>query len=104
MTILDKTKTQKQLNEKYKCKRKDKNKHKKINIYKKLTKLSKHKNIQTGGSLENSKNNTTSANENFQVNRLTNFDYKQYSVVKSAGTIDWGSNMPGPPPTDCCIL
>ena len=42
--------------------------------------------------------------EKFEVKRLTDIDYSQFSLTKAMNAdTDWGSS-PGPPPTDCCIL
>ena len=62
----------------------------------KMMKLSKTSSLQKGGN-NNSK-------EKFEVKRLADIDYSQFSITKYLDTdIDWGSS-PGPPPTDCCIL
>jgi hypothetical protein len=53
--------------------------------------------IVKGGGTQNSK-------EKFEVKRLDDIDYSQFSLSKYLDTdIDWGTS-PGPPPTDCCIL
>jgi hypothetical protein len=50
-----------------------------------------------GGSKEISK-------EKFEVKRLSDIDYSQFSLSRYLDTnIDWGTS-PGPPPTDCCIM
>ena len=42
--------------------------------------------------------------EKFEVKRLSDIDYDQFSLSKYLDTdIDWGTS-PGPPPTDCCIM
>jgi hypothetical protein len=70
----------------------------------KLTKLLLHKNKvmkENSSSLQKGGNNTK---EKFEVKRLTDIDYSQFSLTKYLNQdIDWGSS-PGPPPTDCCIL
>ena len=48
-----------------------------------------------GGTINNCK-------EKFEVKRLSDIDYSQFSLGKNADT-DWG-NSPGPPPTDCCLM
>ena len=51
--------------------------------------------IVKGGGTQNSK-------EKFEVKRLSDIDYSQFSLAKSADP-DWG-NSPGPPPMDCCLM
>ena len=42
--------------------------------------------------------------EKFEVTRLSDIDYSQFSISKYLDTnIEWG-NSPGKPPMDCCIL
>ena len=42
--------------------------------------------------------------EKFEVKRLADIDYNQFSLSKYLDSdIDWGTS-PGSPPTDCCIL
>jgi hypothetical protein len=43
--------------------------------------------------------------EKFEVKKLTDIDYSQFTLSKYVNTdIDWGS-CPGPPPApDCCIM
>ena len=53
-------------------------------------------NIKGGGNV-NSK-------ENFEVKRITDIDYSQFSLSKYLNADpDWGKS-PGPPPTDCCVM
>ena len=60
--------------------------------------------LQEGGNNIIDTNNNNNTKEKFEVRRLTDIDYSQFSLSKylSADT-DWGSS-PGPPPKDCCIL
>lgn len=42
--------------------------------------------------------------EKFEVKKLNDIDYSQFSLSKYVNQdIDWGT-CPGPPPTDCCIM
>ena len=66
---------------------------KKLSLFQKQE---KNKQIQSGGD-KNTK-------EKFEVKRLSDIDYSQFSLSKYMDTdIDWG-NSPGKPPLDCCIL
>lgn len=70
--------------------RKNVKKNKK-NLHNKRTK----KNIQYGGN---------KSKEDFEITTLDNIDPSKFSVSKYINAnIDWGI-MPGPPPTDCCIM
>lgn len=70
--------------------RKNVKKNKK-NLHNKKTK----KNIQSGGN---------KSKEDFEITTLDNIDPSKFSVSKYINAnIDWGI-MPGPPPTDCCIM
>jgi len=85
--------------------------NKKNSIYsKKLTKISTHqvskkddqKNNETKKSLQEGGSNNSK--ENFEVKRLTDIDYSQFSLTKYLNSnVDWGL-CPGPPPMDCCIM
>jgi hypothetical protein len=55
-------------------------------------------NLQKGG------NTNLQGKENFEVKRLDDIDYSQFSLTKYLNAnIDWGM-APGPPPLDCCIM
>jgi hypothetical protein len=58
-------------------------------------KYNKNIKIKGGGTNNNCK-------EKFEVKRLSDIDYSQFSLAKSADP-DWG-NSPGPPPMDCCLM
>lgn len=54
---------------------------------------------QSGGGGCNSR-----SRDNFEVTTLSNIDPSKFSVSRYVNAnIDWGI-MPGPPPTDCCIM
>lgn len=79
---------------KKKCKRHNKNNKNNNKKSKTIT--------QSGGNANVNANANTK--EKFEVKRLNDIDYSQFSMSKYVdANIDWGS-MPGPPPTDCCIL
>ena len=79
-----------------KTKKVKKNGNKRINN--KAMKLSKTSSMQKGG------NNNLNLKEKFEVKKLTDIDYSEFSISKYVNQeIDWGSS-PGPAPTDCCIL
>ena len=62
-------------------------------------KYNKSKNdLQQGG------NTNLQGKEKFEVKRLDDIDYSQFSLTKYLNAnIDWGM-APGPPPLDCCIM
>jgi len=62
------------------------------------TKTKTKKNTQYGG------NHCNLTKDNFEVTTLASVDPSQFNISKYINAnIDWGS-MPGPPPTDCCIM
>ena len=78
-----------------------KNKPKKLKKHKKKHLINKYtkKNVQiihSGGNY--------STKDKFEVTTLDNVDTSKFNVSKYINAnIDWGI-MPGPPPTDCCIM
>ena len=76
-----------------------KDKYDKDDKYNKEDKYNKSKNdLQKGG------NANLQPKENFEVKRLDDIDYSQFSLTKYLNAnIDWGM-APGPPPLDCCIM
>jgi len=86
---------------KKKCKRNNKNNLNNLNNKNnKKTKTIK----QSGGNANVNSNANANTKEKFEVKRLNDMDYSQFNVSNYVNAnIDWGS-MPGPPPTDCCIL
>jgi len=99
---LKKTFTKKNLlkNENENKNKKDKkDKYDKDNKEVKDDKYNKSKNdLQKGG------NTNLQGKENFEVKRLDDIDYSQFSLTKYLNAnIDWGM-APGPPPLDCCIM
>lgn len=65
-------------------------------------KESKEKNVLKSTLQGGSK--TSKYKENFEVKRLSDIDYSEFSLSKRmSAEQDWGSS-PGPPPTDCSIM
>ena len=65
------------------------------------TKTKTKKNTQNGG---NHSNNCNLTKDNFEVTTLASADPSKFNISKYINAnIDWGI-MPGPPPTDCCIM
>ena len=62
------------------------------------TKTKTKKNTQYGG------NHCNLTKDNFEVTTLASLNPNKFNISKYINAnIDWGS-MPGPPPTDCCIM
>jgi len=66
-------------------------------IKKNKNNIVKSNNLQEGG-------NKNTQKEKFEVKRLEDIDYSQFSLSRyMKADINWGS-APGPPPMDCCIM
>jgi len=102
----DRLKGTKKIKKDYKKKYYKKNITKKRSINKKDLKNSiqesKEKNVLKKTLQGGSK--TSKSKENFEVKRLSDIDYSEFSLSKRmSAEQDWG-NSPGPPPTDCSIM
>ena len=83
-----------------------KTKNKKIAKFKnnKKNSISKYEGKKTKYNVNHNHNQKGGNKEKFEIVKLADIDYSQFTLSKYVATdIDWGDS-PGKPPTTCCIL